>query len=273
MVDMTPLQTLRADFDFYAQRIFQYTSIVTRGYFGDPKDMHAMKNDLLEEGEILSEKIDDYADLVGIDESDPNTPDTLDLMFIKLLRARQIVFRLFSQSVSTRYQTTYDRYTQDFDDAMTLAGQAMKIGSSVVGVDWSLFSINLNIIGIMSQAVFLCRHPVVRRKGLNLLRFCPQREGILEAVETRQLSQMAIDFEESDVNLDPAAKFPTHIPEENRLHFIESIRKIQTLDMNVDEDEILVRMMYRPDGDSGYVERRVKVKKDTYKNGVQLLDI
>ncbi|QIX00227.1 hypothetical protein AMS68_005744 [Peltaster fructicola] len=272
LTDLTPLQSLEADFDFWSHRLFEYTSIVTRGYTGDPKVLNALKNDILEEAEVLIEKMDDYADYMGIEEEEQTATETLDLLFMRVLRARLLTSRLFARSVATRYQTTYDRYTADFDEAITLLGQACGTGSRLVGPDWPLFSINLNLIGIAGQCILLCRHPVIRRKAMAVLKICPQREGLVEAIEVRQVAQMTIDFEESGVNMDPSAKFPTIIPEENRLHFVESIKRTQYRNEHVEEDEMLVRMMYRPDGDSGYVERRVKVKRETYKSAQRLLE-
>lgn len=272
LVDLTPLQSLEADFDFWSHRIFEYTSIVTRGYCDDPKYLLAMKNDLVEEADILDERLDDYADLTGVNEDPEHSTETLDLMFVRILRAKMLVFRLFTLSVGTRYQTTYDRYTADFDKAITLLGEACKTGNDFIGTDWPLFSIGLNIMGIVNQSILLCRHPIVRRKAVALLTYCPQREGLLEAIESRQIAQMIINFEENGIDLNPSAKFPNIIPEESRLHFVEPIKRMQIRGDDIQEDEMLVRMMYRPDGDAGYVERRVKVKRDTYQSAQRLLD-
>lgn len=262
LTDLTPLQSIRADFDFFAHRIFQYTSAVTRGSFADNKDMLIMRNALLEESEIVSGKLDIYTNSLA--DIDPELGSgRAEEMFAKLLRARLNLYKVFSQCVNTRYQTTYDRYHQLFDEAVDLIWSAMPNGSSYFGADWHLFSSHLNVIGTLRQINLLCRHPIIRRKSLEALQYCPQREGIIEASEGRQIAALVMEFEEAGLDMDPDAKFTTPVPEENRLHFIECIRLSQCTNIDVAEGEVVIRMMYRPDGDSGYVERRVKVMKES----------
>lgn len=262
LTDLTPLQTIRADFDFFAHRIFQYTSAVTRGSFTDNKDMLIMRAALLEESELLSAQLDTYTS--SMQDIDPNLLNNrAEQMFAKLLKARLDLYKIFSQCVNTRYQTTYDRYNQLFDEAVELVWSVLPDGVGIFGPDWHLFSSQLNVIGTLRQINLLCRHPGIRRKSLKALQYCPQREGIIEASEGRQIASLVMDFEEAGLDMDPEAKFTTPIPEENRLHFVECLRLSQCGNVDVADGEMVIRMMYRPDGDSGYVERRVKVAKES----------
>lgn len=258
LTGLDSLTALRTDMDLCAQRVYTFAHRITRGTFPDAKYMTDARDALTEEFDLMSRRIVAYASPGQKITSDA---EEMEKSFIDAMRARLILFRLFTNSVATRYQTTYDRHTQRFDEIVELIWSAIRRGPDLIGTDWLLISIHFNVIGTLRQLNLHCRHPTIRRRSLALLKHVPQREGIIEAGEGHQLGNMILDFEEADLNLDLSVKFPTHIPEENRLHFVESIRRAQLQGVELADDEIMVRLMYRPDGESAYVERRVRKKK------------
>lgn len=261
LTNQTPLAALRTDIDLCAQRIYSYTHHVTRGIFPDLPTQVQARDALVADIDSLLDKVEAYA--TSVRASTPPAMDNMNDAFVPAMKARLLVYRIFMLCVSTRYQTTYDRYYKVFDDALVLTWQALQRGTAILGsTDWPLLSIHFNVVGMLRHINLLCRHPTIRRRSINMLTYLPQREGILDIGEGYQLANIAMTFEEAGLDLKLDSKHTPIIPEENRLHFVESIRRGNLQGVILAEDEIMVRLMFRPDGDSSYVERRVRCKKE-----------
>lgn len=114
------------------------------------------------------------------------------------------------------FETANDEYFESFATMIYHAEQLLTVFR---GVDIA-FSFETRFIPMVSIMAHKCRHPVLRRQAVNLLRRGPQRENLWTAEHELRAAQATIAFEESgDVNVPFQQIAPICVPPEKRRVF------------------------------------------------------
>lgn len=91
-----------------------------------------------------------------------------------------------------------DSYHKDFEELVNHAEQFAK-----PGVDRPTpqpLSFDIQILGPLFYAALKCRHPAIRRRALELLRFAPRREGLWNGHHAYVTAKRVIELEERHLN-------------------------------------------------------------------------
>ena len=150
-----------------------------------------------------------------------------------VLRAQCLAGLLRCANILSPYETSYDRYNLEFEEIITLAELVLDCQQEIArsaqtfsNLNMPTFTPEMGIIQPLFMTVLKCRHPVWRRKALNLLRKSG-REGPWSGAIEGTVLKAVIEAEESTIDELPAiSQGPeqssmrqfTHIPEKHRVH-------------------------------------------------------
>ncbi|KAL4792270.1 hypothetical protein BDV19DRAFT_256271 [Aspergillus venezuelensis] len=128
-----------------------------------------------------------------------------DLCASYLLRIYYHTARLWVLNVLERTEDGYDRYTSDFEAVVSYAEEVLRLNTLQAQQDptSALFTLEGEIIAPLYYASCRCRHPVIRRRALNILFAYSKREGMWDAQLYARVAKLVIDVEESSCSIPP----------------------------------------------------------------------
>ncbi|KAL2855184.1 hypothetical protein BJX68DRAFT_274141 [Aspergillus pseudodeflectus] len=138
--------------------------------------------------------------------------------FVSLLRLQHTIARILVSTAGPGREIEYDKYTPQFEQCVALAGAVAASSSSYSGSSSLInnpsrkaaptatatatatatpaFTPEIGIVPVLYIIGVKCRHPVVRRDALNILRRHRIREAIWDSVVTARVVERVIKIEE-----------------------------------------------------------------------------
>lgn len=144
--------------------------------------------------------------------------------------AWSITYRIWVTMGLSFFKSPLDRF---FPEIEMLLGHARRgIASTVVrdGLQ-PHFIFEMGVIPPLFGVALRCRHPILRREALSLMKQCPRKGGLWKAVPQRRFAEKIIELEEDGLWSQPvtlqtlrrqAYRLP---PEEKRIHGLHIYRK------------------------------------------------
>jgi hypothetical protein len=107
-----------------------------------------------------------------------------------LLISFTLIWIMVESSASTD-EMQFDRFAAQFKLVVELAENL----SSMEGADQD-FDVDIELVPVLYYVAIKCRHPVIRRRAIALLKACPRREGLWDGTCTARVAQEVLDIEE-----------------------------------------------------------------------------
>lgn len=113
---------------------------------------------------------------------------------------------LFVQSCLNRDEIGYDEHNDTFEELVCNAEKWVHIDrefrqENIKNGGYSdKFTFEAGIIPMVYWTATRCRNPVIRRRAIEVLRYCPTREGLWKADYLSVVATMVADIEEMNVN-------------------------------------------------------------------------
>lgn len=170
--------------------------------------------DLIEQTKLQS-KLDEWRDRLRelqhrMDVA--GTPLQKDALSILLVHYKVICIWL--QVCVVAGQSGTDAYHADFAELVNYAEEVVRPDRSERNPQPQPLSFDLHLLGPLYYTALKCRHPVTRRRALELLRWAPRREGLWNAEYAYATAKRVIEVEERYLQL-----HGQEIPDENeRVH-------------------------------------------------------
>ncbi|KAF2647773.1 hypothetical protein K491DRAFT_699414 [Lophiostoma macrostomum CBS 122681] len=114
---------------------------------------------------------------------------------VNLLLMQHKVMYIWLRVCTTTAESATDAYHADFEELVCYAEQ---IGAGMATPQ--PLSFEVQILGPLYYAVLKCRHPVIRRRALEMLRLAPRREGVWNAHYAYATAKRVIEVEEMHLN-------------------------------------------------------------------------
>lgn len=114
---------------------------------------------------------------------------------LNLLLAHYKVLYIWMQVCTTAGEMATDSHHADFEEVVYHAEQTVKPMATP-----QLLSFDIQILGLLYYATLKCRHPVLRRRALELIKLAPRREGLWNAHYAYVTAKRVIELEEKVLN-------------------------------------------------------------------------
>lgn len=145
-----------------------------------------------------------------------------DLDAAKLLRLHLATVKIWTGVALTPEESKFDKWHPEFDTAVTLAeaihGSA-KTKAQRQKLHPSSFMFDMEIISPLYFVCLNCRHPVIRRRAIAILKVTMRREGLWDSVKTAAFSERLMAIEEENLTRLDGSELPR---EEDRIHLSHS---------------------------------------------------
>ncbi|KAL9619107.1 MAG: hypothetical protein Q9160_006284 [Pyrenula sp. 1 TL-2023] len=116
--------------------------------------------------------------------------------FASVLMTWAIAWRYWLGTGLSLYQSAFDQYHSDIAQLLKYAEDGLD-ATALPGGSQPHFTFETNTVLPVGGVAFFCRHPVLRRKALELLKRTPQKEGLWKAVPSSNLAMKAMKIEEA----------------------------------------------------------------------------
>ncbi|KAL7916823.1 hypothetical protein GGI35DRAFT_434059 [Trichoderma velutinum] len=116
---------------------------------------------------------------------------------ISLLRLQHITAWTFLSSYGAGREMDYDNFLPQFQQCVALAGDVLAAHELYSGSLQPSFTPEIGILPVLYLIGIKCRHPVVRREALRILRRQPMREAIWDSISAARVVERVIEIEES----------------------------------------------------------------------------
>lgn len=141
-----------------------------------------------------------------------------DLDAAKTLRIHQVVGSMWVRRSTEPTEMANDVGMKDFETAVSLAEAIQSIAGTCdqrKALDSSTFLFDMEIVSPLYYVGTKCRHPVIRRRAINILKGTQRREGLWDSNMAAAITERIIELEEANL----ATLDGTELPEEeDRVH-------------------------------------------------------
>jgi len=141
----------------------------------------------------------------------PNAPK-MDPAGINLLLAAFKAVRMWIESFLYPNETVWDAYKGEYEEILQLVASALDDSMRFPDPMSKLFAFEMPMIPILHFVAIKCRWPHIRRRAIDFLRTCPQRECMFTSRYSLILAEKVMEIEESSLNYGTG-----HIPPEDML--------------------------------------------------------
>ncbi|KAI1421737.1 hypothetical protein F5Y12DRAFT_766196, partial [Xylaria sp. FL1777] len=156
-----------------------------------PPSTSSLKDIVLEELETWSSLFENLLQRGGCYETDPeNYP------LILLLRLQHTIAWTFLSSYGPGREMEYDNFLPQFQQCVALAGDVAAAHERYSGSLKRTFTPEIGIVPVLYIIGAKCRHPVVRREVLSILRRQPIREAVWDSISAAKVVERIIEIEE-----------------------------------------------------------------------------
>ncbi|KAL3455684.1 hypothetical protein BJX64DRAFT_59033 [Aspergillus heterothallicus] len=118
-----------------------------------------------------------------------------------LLLVHYKVIYIWLRVCTTAEETASDAHAADFEELLHYAAQVVQPGNlGSMNAEPQPLSFDMHILGPLYYTALKCRHPLLRRRALELLQFAPRREGVWNAHHAYVTAKRVIALEESHLD-------------------------------------------------------------------------
>lgn len=114
---------------------------------------------------------------------------------VSLLRLQHIINWTLLQTCKPGNEMEYDNFLPQFQQALALAGEVAAAHEQYSGSPKPTFTPDVGIVPVLYIIGVKCRHPVVRRKVLSILRRRPIREAAWDSIVAARVVERVIEIE------------------------------------------------------------------------------
>lgn len=115
---------------------------------------------------------------------------------ISLLRLHHTIAWTFLIGYGPGREMDYDNFLPQFQQCVTLAGDVAAAHERYSGSSKPTFTPEIGIVPVLYIIGAKCRHPVVRREALSILRRQPIREAVWDSISAARVVERIIEIEE-----------------------------------------------------------------------------
>ncbi|OTA04864.1 hypothetical protein A9Z42_0054550 [Trichoderma parareesei] len=152
----------------------------------------SVKNSVLEQLETWSTLFENMLQQHGRSSDSEETVYPL----ITLLRLQYTIVWTYLSSSGPGRELEYDNFLTQFQQCVALAGDFAAVHERYSGSLKPTFTPEIGMIPVLYIIGAKCRHPVVRREALNLLRRQPIREAVWDSVVVARVVERIMEIEE-----------------------------------------------------------------------------
>ncbi|KAK1569917.1 sugar transporter [Colletotrichum navitas] len=153
-----------------------------------------------------------------------NEMDSETYPLISLLRLQHTIAWTLLQVSGTGREMDYDNFLPQFQQCVTLAGEVAAAHVRYSGSLKPTFTPEVGIIPVLYMIGVKCRHPVVRRKVLNILRQQPMREAVWDSISAAKVVERVIEIEEGGFGEESMTQNMEQIPVWQRIETMSWIQ-------------------------------------------------
>ncbi|RAH66097.1 Zn(II)2Cys6 transcription factor domain-containing protein [Aspergillus aculeatinus CBS 121060] len=133
----------------------------------------------------------------GSSSSSPSAPASQTNPLVTLLRLQHTIARVLLEGYGPGREMDYDKFLPQFQQCIALAGEVAAAHHRYVGSSArATFTPEIGLIPVLFIVGVKCRHPVVRRRVLEILRRQPMREAAWDSILTARVVERVIEIEE-----------------------------------------------------------------------------
>ena len=123
---------------------------------------------------------------------------------------RILVGMLFGMKIpANNFEKAWDDYYLEFKAMLGHAAEVLKLSQDSGNGTWAVFSLDTGIILPLYIVATKCRHPVLRRRAIALLKSARRQEGVLNSLLTGRVAERLVELEEEGLeNIECAEEFP-----------------------------------------------------------------
>ncbi|RAL13151.1 Zn(II)2Cys6 transcription factor, partial [Aspergillus homomorphus CBS 101889] len=129
----------------------------------------------------------------------PRKSDAETTPLVPLLRLQHTIAWILLNGYGPGKEMDYDKYLAKFQDCVALAREVAAADQRDPGAERSTFTPEIGLIPVLYIIGVKCRHPVVRRQVLGILRRQRIREAAWDSIITARVVERVIEIEEGTV--------------------------------------------------------------------------
>jgi hypothetical protein len=131
---------------------------------------------------------------------------------VSLLRLQHTVAWILLSSCAPGREMEFDNFMPQFQQCIALAGDVVAAHERYSGSSKLTFTPEIGIVPVLYMIGVKCRHPMVRRDVLSILRRHPIREAVWDSISTARVIERVIEIEEDGSREGHIIKSMTQIP-------------------------------------------------------------
>ncbi|RYP55896.1 hypothetical protein DL771_012272 [Monosporascus sp. 5C6A] len=145
---------------------------------------------------------------------------------ISLLRLQHTIAWTFLSSYGPGREMDYDNFLPQFQQCVALAGDIAAAHEQYSGSLKPTFTPEIGIIPVLYIIGVKCRHPVVRREVLSILRRQPIREAVWDSISAARVVERVIEIEEGESEEGEMAQSMEQIPVWQRIETMSWVQVV-----------------------------------------------
>ncbi|KAL7780903.1 hypothetical protein V8C43DRAFT_299446 [Trichoderma afarasin] len=158
-----------------------------------PPPPPSMKNNILRELETWSNLFENM-----LQQGNSHETDAEAYPLIPLLRLQYTITWTLMSSYGSGREMEYDNFLPQFQQCVALADDLVAAHQRYSGSLKPTFTPEIGVLPVLYIIGVKCRHPVVRRKVLSILRRQPIREAIWDNISTARIIERVMEIEEGE---------------------------------------------------------------------------
>jgi hypothetical protein len=146
---------------------------------------------------------------------------------VPLLRLQHTMAWTYTSSYGPEKEMEYDRFLHQFRICTDMAGEISKAHAKYAGSLKPTFTPEIGILPILYIIGVKCRHPVVRRQALAIIRRQPMREAAWDSASVAAIVQRVIEIEESGAGSGEEIPMWQRIEELSWVHQVQGLSSVK----------------------------------------------
>ncbi|KGO36222.1 Protein of unknown function DUF3468 [Penicillium expansum] len=147
-----------------------------------------------------------------LQQGSPSEPDFGTDPLVSLLRLQHTIAWTLLSGYGPGREMDYDKFLPQFQKCVALAGEVAADHQRYSGSSRSTFTPEIGFIPVLYIIGVKCRHPLVRREALSILRRQRIREAVWDSISTARVVERVIEIEESGAWEDQMVQCMEQIP-------------------------------------------------------------
>ncbi|KAL6835622.1 hypothetical protein J3E69DRAFT_458 [Trichoderma sp. SZMC 28015] len=158
-----------------------------------PPTLSSTKDNTLKELETWSNLFENM-----LQQGNSYETDSEDYPLISLLRLQHIITWTLISSYGSGREMEYDSFLPQFQQCVALADDLVAAHGRYSGSLRPTFTPEIGVLPVLYIIGVKCRHPVVRREVLSILRRQPIQEAVWDSISLARIVERVIEIEESE---------------------------------------------------------------------------